>query len=295
MDLHLDAAGRVILKDGGGVLDGDHSHHHPLHPLPVKQLWPAQHEASICLKPKCLRRILEYVMELCILSTIPVEGGELHDPEPDGQVLYHRHVVLLHLKLRLVVVHVDHVDLQAGSGSLQLAVLLSGSQFEGELVPVQGLQVKSLGEEDLCSIRINSEVLHVIPCCDGVLEWSPELDVLVRRPDRRLEGKRSKRSSNARQRLFDGCSVNRIGESRWKIVNVTDSYNQGGGGGEGWNSSVLLIILSYRVFKKYKLSKIRGPLLNTYLGEYGHIEESIPGFKIKWFAKDDNGLLASCF
>ena len=34
---------------------------------------------------------------------------------------------------------------------------------------------------------------------------------------------------------------------------------------------------------------------NTYLCEYGHIEESIPSFKIKWFTKDDNGLLAACF
>ena len=33
----------------------------------------------------------------------------------------------------------------------------------------------------------------------------------------------------------------------------------------------------------------------TYLCEYGHIEKSIPGFKVKWFTKDDNGLLSSCF
>ena len=33
----------------------------------------------------------------------------------------------------------------------------------------------------------------------------------------------------------------------------------------------------------------------TYLCKYSHVEESIPSFKIKWFAKDDNSLLASCF
>ena len=33
----------------------------------------------------------------------------------------------------------------------------------------------------------------------------------------------------------------------------------------------------------------------TYLCEYGHVEESIAGFKIKWFAKDNNSLLPSCF